>query len=118
MKANEIMRGVLDLLDRIDCDQAQQPAQISIAGQAIAEPEVIAIDIPVEEPPQDYNDETRRFRQISDILSTKNRNTMYSNSPNEMIASPTSVTVDAGGGENGPKHPSDLRTNSISLYPK
>lgn len=80
----------------------------------------IAPEVPTEEPISqdlDQDDETRRFRQIVDILSTKDRNTMYSNSPNEMISGPASVTTDAGGGWNGPKNPADMRSDSVSLYP-
>jgi len=40
-----------------------------------------------------------------------------SNSPNEKIADITAVTVDAGGGVNGPKHPHDLRVKDPSMYP-
>lgn len=29
----------------------------------------------------------------------------------------TSVTVNAGGGWNGPKNPADIRANSVSMYP-
>jgi hypothetical protein len=71
------------------------------------EPEVVPVD----------DDETRRFKQIMDILVTKNRAGEYSNSPNETVTGFNSVTTDAGGGLNGPKHPSDLRTNNLSLYP-
>jgi hypothetical protein len=39
------------------------------------------------------------------------------NSPNEKIASIDAVTVDAGGGINGPKHPHDLRVKDPSMYP-
>jgi len=33
----------------------------------------------------------------------------YDNSPNEIIAPIASVTTDAGGGVNAPKHPADIR---------
>lgn len=118
MRANEIIRNVLDLIDQIECQKAQEPAQISIVGQMVSAP--IAPEVPTEEPISqdlDQDDETRRFRQIVDILSTKDRNTMYSNSPNEMISGPASVTTDAGGGWNGPKNPADMRSDSVSLYP-
>ena len=118
MRANEIIRNVLNLLDQIDCQQ-NQPAQIAITGHIVAEP-IQLPEVPREDPvgPEiEYDDEHRRFKQIMDILATKDRNTMYSNSPNEMISNPSSVTTDAGGGWNGPKHPSDIRADSISMYP-
>ena len=111
MRANEIIRNVLNLLDQIDCQQ-NQPAQIAITGHVVAEPAV-----PAEEPISpdlEYQDEHRRFKQIMDILATKDRNTMYSNSPNEMISNPSSVTTDAG--LQG-VHPNDIRADSVSMYP-
>jgi len=111
MRANEIIRNVLNLLDQIDCQQ-NQPAQIAITGHIVAEPAV-----PTEEPISseiEQDNEHRRFKQIMDILATKNRNTMYSNSPNEMISNPSSVTTDAG--LKG-VHPSEIRADSISMYP-
>jgi len=112
MRANEIIRNVLNLLDQIDCQQ-NQPAQIAITGHIVAEPAV-----PTEEPisPElEYDDEHRRFKQIMDILATKDRNTMYSNSPNEMISNPSSVTTDAG--LQG-VHPEDIRADSAAMYPR
>jgi hypothetical protein len=101
MRATEIIRGVLDLIDQLDC--AQQP-----------DPEVIAI-APVEEPIQTGVD-TNRFKQIFDILSAE-RSQMYDNSPAEVVAGIESVTTHAGGGWNGPKNPADIRADSVSMYP-
>lgn len=42
----------------------------------------------------------------------------YSNSPDTLVADISKVTVDAGGGVNGPKHPADIRADSISMYPQ
>lgn len=60
--------------------------------------------------PQDEN----HFKQIQDLQS--DGCTQYSNSPNEQYAGIESVTTDAGGGVNGPKHAADIRTDSPSLY--
>jgi hypothetical protein len=100
MRATEIIRGVLDLIDQLDC--AQQP-----------EPEVVAI-APVEEPVQTGVD-NNRFKQIFDILSAE-RSQMYDNSPAEVVAGIESVTTHAGGGWNGPKNPADIRADSVSMY--
>ena len=54
------------------------------------------------------------FKQIQDLQS--DGCTEYSNSPDEQYAGLESVTTDAGGGVNGPKHAADIRTNSLSLY--
>jgi hypothetical protein len=98
MRATDIIRNVLDLIDHIDCP----------------EPEVVAIT-PVEEPVQTGVD-SNRFKQIFDILSAE-RSQMYDNSPNEVVAGLESVTTDAGGGWNGPKNPADIKSDSVSMYP-
>ena len=101
MRATEIIRGVLDLIDQLECNQ--QP-----------EPEVVAI-APVEEPIQTGVD-TNRFKQIFDLLSAE-KTQMYDNSPAEVTAGIESVTTNAGGGWNGPKNSADIRANSVSMYP-
>lgn len=94
MRATDIIRGVLDLVDKMDCQDNQEPNQ---------EPIQTGID-------------TNRFKQIFDLLSNDHEQ-MYNNSPAERVASIDSVTVDAGGGWNGPKNPADLRSNTVSLFP-
>ena len=102
MRATEIIRGVLDLIDRVEC-----------ANQQIEEPVATVVD-PIEEPIQTGVD-TNRFKQIFDILSAE-RNQMYDNSPDPVVAGIESVTTHAGGGLNGPKNPADIRTNAPSMY--
>lgn len=130
MRANEIMRGVLDVLNRIECGlpmpasmpQSTTINMISIPAQPVAEPvvpdlvEPVIMDVEPEVVPVE-DDETRRFKQIMDILVTKDRVGAYSNSPNETVAGINSVTTDAGGGLNGPKHPADIRADSVAMYP-
>lgn len=104
MRAIEIIRNLLDLLDQIDHEQ-----DTGDKG------ELVSIEVPVENPmttPVDKN----HFKQIFDILSAEKAQT-YDNSPAEVIASVDSVSVDAGGGWNGPKHPADLRGVTFSMYP-
>lgn len=101
MRATDIIRNVLDLIDQIDC-----PAE---------EPAVAVAVTPVEEPVQTGVD-SNRFKQIFDILSAE-RSQMYDNSPAEAVAGIESVTTNAGGGVNGPKNPADIKSNSISMYP-
>ena len=101
MRASDIIRNVLDLIDQIDCGQQAQDTAVAV--------------IPVEEPVQTGVD-TNRFKQIFDILSAE-RNQMYNNSPNEVVAGIESVTTNAGGGMNGPKNPADIRVNTVSMYP-
>ena len=105
MRATEIIRGVLDLIDQIDCEQ--QPA-----GDA----EVSMPVVQQEEDPIITGVDTNRFKQIFDIISAE-RKQQYDNSPAEVVAGIDAVTTNAGGGLNGPKNPADIKSNSISMYP-
>jgi len=129
MRANEIMRGVLDILNRIECGlpmpapipQSTTINMISIPAQSVAEPapvipspiEPVVMDVEPEVVPVE-DDETRRFKQIMDILVTKDRAGAYSNSPNETVAGINSVTTDAGAPG---VHPTDIRADSAAMYP-
>jgi hypothetical protein len=42
---------------------------------------------------------------------------MYNNSPAANVAGIEAVTTHAGGGWNGPKHPADIRADSVAMYP-
>lgn len=98
MKASEIIRNVLDLIDQIDCDQ-----QDSVGIIDLEEPAQTGVD-------------TNRFKQIFDILSAEHSQP-YDNSPAEVVAGIEAVTTNAGGGWNGPKNPADVKSNSVSMYP-
>jgi len=102
MRATEIIRGVLDLIDQIECQQ---------------EP-IKAVEIPIDqrEMPVQSEPDQNRFKQIFDILSAQSTQ-MYNNSPDPVIAGIDAVTVNAGGGLNGPKHPADIRADSVAMYP-
>lgn len=106
MRATDVIRELLCLIDVID---GQKPKEVT-APDPVAPS---SIEIPIEEPAQEM---PRRFKQIFDILSAE-REQQYANSPAEVVASIDSVTVDAGGGWNGPKHPADLRVKDPSMYP-
>lgn len=98
MRATDIIRQVLDMIDSLEA--RDQPA---------AEPE---ISVEISAMP---TDELARMRQIAGLASEGE--TQYSNEPQERIAGIEAVTTDAGGGVNGPKHPSDIRADSMSMYP-
>jgi hypothetical protein len=99
MRASEIIRDILDLIDQIDnTDQLTNDNQTA---------SVHKIQTGVD---------SNRFRQIFDIISA-DTDTMYDNSPAEVVTGIDSVTVNAGGGWNGPKNPADMKSNSISMYP-
>lgn len=96
MRAHDIIRSVLDLIDNIE--GKEEPAMVAITPE-----------------PEHQDEETRRLQQIVDFLSQSYQ--IYDNSPAEVIAGIDSVTKDAGGGWNGPKHPSDIRADSVAMYP-
>ena len=98
MRVSEIIRAVLDVVDRAE------------SGQEIPQPRVD--DISQEE---FYNDDVRRFRQIVD-LQDQGEATEYSNTPREEYAGVDAVTTAAGGGPNKPKHIDDIRGNSSRIH--
>ena len=99
MRIQDIIRSMMDVIDQID-----------------SEPET-SVDQP-DDTPQGYcDDDLARFKQIAGIVSEPGEMSPLSNSPNEKIADISAVTVDAGGGVNGPKHPHDLRVKDPSMYP-
>lgn len=101
MRATDLMRNILDLIDQIDNSQQEKTPAVAV----VTNDEFIQTGV-----------DSNRFKQIFDIL-TSEYHQMYDNSPAEVVAGIDSVTNHAGGGWNGPKNPADLRGNSISLYP-
>ena len=91
MRATEIIRGVLDLIDQVECAQ-QEPSADPVGGafaQLFAQ-----MTAPVQEPQG------------------------YDNSPDTQVQGIEAVTTAAGlGGLNGAKNPSDIRSDSVSMYP-
>lgn len=88
MRATEIIRGVLDLIDQVECAQQAQPTD-PVGGA---------------------------FAQLFSQLSAEPQG--YDNSPDPHVQGIEAVTTAAGlGGLNGPKNPADIRANSISMYP-
>lgn len=92
MRAQEIIRAVLDILDKENQpdDTPQDQTKIS-------------------------NDENR-FKQIFDLID-KQKEPILTNRPKEQYAGIEAVTTHAGGGWMNPKNPSDIRTNAPSMYP-
>lgn len=62
------------------------------------------------------HEEPNHDKQIADLVPT-GFDKEYANEPDEMYADINAVTVDAGGGVNGPKHPHDIRVKDPSAYP-
>jgi hypothetical protein len=102
MRATEIIRDLLNVIDKMV--EPQEPQAV-----AIVEPQAIEIET---QPTNDVN----HFKQIIDMIS-QGTNATFANEPNEQYADINSVTTNAGGGVNGPKHPADIRGEHPSLYP-
>jgi len=96
MRATEIIRNLLDLIDSIEAGNEQ--------------PQDIEAEVTIDAPDGDIN----RFKHIVDLVSTQ----PYSTAPDPKVLPIDAVTTDAGGGVNGPKHPRDLRGNSFPIYPE
>ena len=92
MRAQDIIRAVLDI---IDSDDKTTPNET--CGSEQSEP--IA----------------SRFKQIMAILDSDSTGP-YSNTPNEVVADVDAVTTLAGGGLNGPKDPADIRVKDPGAY--
>ena len=90
MRATDIIRGVLDLIDQVEDIEGQQPTAT------------------IEIEPEQGEAEASRFKQIFAMLSNPSHGPL-GNSPNEVVADIHSVTDHAGGGVNGPRHPDDIR---------
>jgi hypothetical protein len=88
MRAQDIIRAVLDVLD-------QQDEEMRVDVDTVV--------------PNEPGEQTSRFKQIFHMLSQRNREEPYSNSPRDAVADIEAVTTLAGGGINGSKHPADIR---------
>ena len=95
MRATDIVRQVLDLLDAVEGKHDLKPeAEVHIH----------------------QNDEPdNRFKQILAMLDADSFGPL-ANSPNEVVAPVDAVTTLAGGGMNGPKHPADIRVKDTGAY--
>jgi len=98
MRVQEIIRGILDMIDH-----AEKSTDIAQPGESMPNDEF-------------YNDDVRRFRQIVD-LADNGEPTEYTNTPKEEYAALDAVTSKAGGGWQAPKDPADIKGEHPSLYP-
>lgn len=91
MRATDIVRQILDLLDAVE-------------GQHDIDNDAIDAEVHIHQ-----NDEPDdRFKSILAMLDNDSFGPL-ANSPNEVVAPVSAVTTDAGGGLNGSKHPDDIR---------
>ena len=103
MRAQELMQAILSVID-----QAEQPQEEPIIAMQIDSEPDSSTDF--------YDDEMRRMKQIAG-LQDPGEISPLTNAPNPQYAPVSAVTVDAGGGPNKPKHPSDIRGEHQSIYP-
>lgn len=95
MRATEIIRGVLDLIDQVECAQIQQEVeQEPILGPF-----------------------AQLFAQLSAEPVETPSASIYDNSPNPHVKDIDSVTTAVGLGTLGASSPSDIRSSSVSMYP-
>ena len=95
MKITDIIRGVLDVIDR-----AEQPEQ---------EPVVAAIELEVE-PETELAD----MQKLAGILGVEEPE--YANAPVEIVA-PVTAAFPSGDDVHHSKNPADIRTNAPSMFP-
>ena len=109
MKMHELIASITDLIDK--ASQPEMPGGTQVVVIPPSDP------VNVASPLTHAGDDINRFRQIVALADQPNPHAEYSNEPNEQYASIEAVTTHAGGGLNGPKHPSDIRGDHVSLYP-
>lgn len=110
MRASEIIRSVLDLIDQVDsADQSQDTAAMVAVVQEPVEPSITV--------PSNDIEEMSRLRQIVDLLPDDTDDACgYSNSANEKYAGIDSVLA-SGTDLLKSKNPSDIRGEHPSMYP-
>lgn len=94
MKIAELLRKMADIIDHAEQDSGNDQSPLTAMGQ----------------------DDPNRIKQIADLISGADTREVM-NSPQEEYAGIESVTTDAGGGVNGPKHPHDIRLKDPSQHP-
>jgi hypothetical protein len=115
MRATDIIRNVLDLLDAVE-GRVNNPVvsrdddSVNFDLDRDGQPDMeLNIDV------QQNDEPDNRFKQILAMLDADSFGPL-ANSPNEVVAPIEAVTTDAGGGVNGPKHPADIRVKDPGAY--
>ena len=100
MRVQEIIRSILNFIDGGEPMPTPEPEFILKPDHKIT-----------------AGDDINRFRQIVDLADSPERH-RFINEPNPAYADLDSVTIHAGGGLNGPKHPADIRVKDPSAFPQ
>ena len=103
MKMHDIIRSMINFIDNIDNNEPQIVQQMDNTASPLTHANTAGDDI-------------NRFKQIVD-LADEPMGSVYSNEPNPAYADIDAVTINAGGGLNGPKHPADIRVKDPSATP-
>ena len=111
MRFQELIRGLLNQLSDIEKTDNPQVTTVIVGHPTATIPKAGQ-----ESPLTHAGDDMNRWRQIVDLADNDSLEP-YGNSPKEKTAHIDSVTCDAGGGMNGPKHPHDIRVKDPSAYP-
>lgn len=106
MKMQDIIASIIDLIGQ---PEPQEQPEIVL----VATPEKPGADSPF----TNTGDDPNRFRQIIDLIDNNDSTDGFENEPAEKYADIEAVTTHAGGGVNGPKHPADIKSSTISMYP-
>lgn len=107
MKTTDIIRGILDLIDSVNA--ADDGPACGCGGECGCDSDEPTIAVATTN-----DDEMRRFKQILGLIDSDEPT--YSNTPNEQVSDVESVTTNAGGGINKPKHVNDIRGEHGRLY--
>jgi len=109
MRATEIIRDVLNIIDRVESEESSAEPQVAMTITKV-EPEMM---MPLSAGAAEIN----RYKQIVDLLPNEDDMLApFSNTPTPKV-SDVSAVIMSGDDVNKSKHPSDLRGNSFSLYP-
>ena len=94
MKITDIIRGVLDVIDRAEAPDAEPVVSI-------------AVDVAPEQ-------EMADMQRLAGILNSDDGE--FANAPAETVA-PVTAAFPAGDDVHSSKNPADMRSDSISMYP-
>lgn len=110
MKATEIIRGVLDLID--DVETLDSGSETVFSEKESTDPNNSIL--PLSKDAEEIN----RYKQIVDLLPKESDPlTPFSNTPIPKVADIAVITTQSGDDLHKSKHPSDIRSNATSMYP-
>jgi len=104
MKIQDIIRGMIDLVDNVE---QGKPQVMPKATNTILSPLSCS---------GSAGDDINRFKQIVDLVDNPERD-KYCNEPKPVYSGLDAVTIHAGGGLNGPKQLSDIRVKDQIATP-